>query len=436
VLAEYNDLMRFALLGNHPDGLDFVRALLDTGRHELVAYSGPASGAADLRERGVTVRPIGDIEEILANPAVEAVIVASRIPDRAEHLRRALQSERHVLCVHPADQTPDIAYEGAMIQGDTRQVLLPLLPWTLHPGVARLRQLTRGPDTALGKIGLIEMEIASTARVLVETDPVRHRPAVPGWDVLRALGGEIAEVSALVSGEELTSDLPLLLTGQFEGGTLFRGSYLPDKPEPAWHIRVSGESGKAELIFTRGWPGPARFCRHDPAGARHEESWDSWDPWPTLVLVFEVAAGLRPAGETLPARPAPLPAPAEAITAERPAPHLLPGELPPLVWQDEVRCLELDAAVRRSVHYRRVSVMEYQEATEEAGFKGTMTLIGCALLWGILALLIVSVWVPRAGWLIPPVLVMFLLLQLFRWIIPGNKPPVRTEPGPSREVRP
>jgi predicted dehydrogenase len=414
-------VMRFALLGNHPDGLDFIRALVETGRHELAAYCGPVAGAEALRERGLPIHPSGDLEEVLADPAVEAVVVASRIADRAEHLRRALQSERHVLCAHPADQTPDTAYEAAMIQADTRQVLLPLLPWTLHPGVARLRQLLHDRDTPLGKIGLIEIEIASTGRVLSDTDPVRQRPAVPGWDIFRALGGEIAEVSAFATGEELTAAQPLLLTGRFEGGVLFRGSYLPDRAESVWHIRMSGEDAKVELVFTRGWPGPARFCRHEAAGARQDESWETWDPWPTLVRVFEAAAGLWPTTGPLPPRPAPANTPPDAITAEKPGPHILAGELPPLSWQDEVRCLELDAAVRRSVHYRRVSVMEYQEATEEAGFKGTMTLVGCGLLWSILFLLILSVWAPRAGWLIGPVLVIFLFLQLFRWIIPRSQ---------------
>jgi hypothetical protein len=158
------------------------------------------------------------------------------------------------------------------------------------------------------------------------------------------------------------------------------------------------------------------------AGLPHEESWGSWDPWPTLVRLFETAAGLRTAAVRAPARPTPsVPTPPDAITAEKPTPQVLAGELPPLTWQDEVRCLELDAAVRRSVHYRRVSLMEYQEATEEASFKGTMTLVGCSLLWGILFLLILSVWAPRAGWLIGPVLVVFLALQIFRWIIPSGK---------------
>src|SRR5262245_29554353 len=108
--------MRFALLGNHPDGLALATALAASGRHELLVYSGPAAGAGELRARGMVLRTTGDMEEVLAAPAVEAVIVASRAGNRAEHLRRALQSERHVLCVHPADRSPDIAYEAAMIR--------------------------------------------------------------------------------------------------------------------------------------------------------------------------------------------------------------------------------------------------------------------------------------------------------------------------------
>src|SRR5262249_54360610 len=54
------------------------------------------------------------LEEVLADPAVDAVIVASPLPERAAELRRALQSERHVLCAYPPDATPDAAYEAAM----------------------------------------------------------------------------------------------------------------------------------------------------------------------------------------------------------------------------------------------------------------------------------------------------------------------------------
>ena len=90
-------------------------------------------------------------------------------------------------------------------------------------------------------------------------------------------------------------------------------------------------------------------------------------------------------------------------------------------WQDAIRCLELDDAARRSVQRRRASTLEYPEATEEVGFKGTMTLVGCGLLWLVLLLAILSYWVPYLGWLIAPVLVFFLALQLLRWVIPRGR---------------
>ena len=69
--------MRFALLGDHPDGLDFVRALLASGRHDLISYAGPSPGAEYLRRWGVRPRLVGDSEELLADPAVEAVVIAA-----------------------------------------------------------------------------------------------------------------------------------------------------------------------------------------------------------------------------------------------------------------------------------------------------------------------------------------------------------------------
>src|SRR5688500_17339769 len=102
--------MRFALLGDHPDGLDMARALVDSGRHELAVYSGPALGAERLRRWGIEPAQVGDLEEVLADPLVECLIVAGSPALRAGRLRRALHSERHVLCVHPPDSKPDLAY--------------------------------------------------------------------------------------------------------------------------------------------------------------------------------------------------------------------------------------------------------------------------------------------------------------------------------------
>src|ERR1043166_4789232 len=130
-------LMRFALLGDHPDGLDVTRALVESGRYELAVYAGPPAGGKQLARWGLAPPRQGDLEEVLADPAIDAVIVATPLANRAAVLRRALQSERHVLCVHPADRTADIAFEAALLQRDTGCVLLPLLPEAVPPAVAR-----------------------------------------------------------------------------------------------------------------------------------------------------------------------------------------------------------------------------------------------------------------------------------------------------------
>jgi len=92
--------MRFALLGTHPDGIDMACALVETGRHDLVAYTS-AEPVPDhiLRRWGPDARRLHDLEDLLADPAIEAVIVAGTPANRMVQLRRALQSERHVLCV-------------------------------------------------------------------------------------------------------------------------------------------------------------------------------------------------------------------------------------------------------------------------------------------------------------------------------------------------
>lgn len=379
--------MRFALLGNHPDGLLMARALVGSGRHELAAYAGPKTGADQLKQAGITCQTVGDVEEILADPQVLAVIVAGKLADRPAQLRRALQSERHVLCIHPADKSPDIAYEAAMIQADTKQVLFPLLPESLHPAIRRLAELLRARQPGQG---MIELIVESPGEFLAgeAADP---RPALPGWAVLRALAGEVAEVSAFAEQEQVSPGMPLVLAGKFEQGGLFRSTYLPARPQPLWRLSSMG-TFRAELVFPEGLAGPARLNWPGETGTGQEETWDAWDPWPALVAAFEAQVARGPA-------------------ARQPAP-------PPPIWQDAIRSLELDDAVRRSIKYRRCTTLEYQEASEEVGFKGTMTLVGCGLLWLLLLLVILSNWFPYLGWLIIPILAIFILMQMLRWIIP------------------
>jgi predicted dehydrogenase len=386
-------------------------ALAETGRHQIVAFS--ARLPDDIRQRWPGARSVRDLEEVLADPAVDAVLVAGHIGDRPLQLRRALQAERHVFCVHPPDRTPELAYEAGMIRQDVRCVLLPILGDGLHPAVRRLAEFidrvppgveARGP---LGAFRLVEVEHASPGEVLEEMDAALGKPSFPGWDVLRRLGGEIAEVSAFAAAEEMLPGEPVLLAGRFERGGLFRTTLLPRQPADRRRFTLVGERGQAELLFPNGGDGPARLGWRDQTGEWHEEYWDAWDARPALIEAFE--ARLKPS---------------HAVRSE--AVSLVPTmardtDRADLDWADTTRALELDDAARRSITRRRTSPLEYPEATEQVGFKGTMTLAGCAIFWLVLVLLIVSVWVPVVGWLIVPLLVIFLGLQFLRYAVPEKE---------------
>lgn len=388
--------MRFALLGDHPDGLDMARALVASGRHELAAYTGQPAGAESLGRWGLAPRVIRDVEEILADPTIEAILVASPLTDRPTHVRRSLQSEHHVLCVHPIDQTPDTAYEAALLQGDTGRVLLPLLAEALHPAFTRLAEFVQAQKDY--SFLYLHMERDSADALVIEHQTPGQKPSLRGWDVLRTLGGEVAEVFALSSGEQLDAEGLLVLSGRFERRGLFQVTLLPSQSLAHWHVAVVGSRGRAELAFPEGWPGPCSSIWQDKAGEAREEQWETWSPWPALVELFEQTVA------RLPSR--------SGVSANSPT---------PLTWQTAVRSLELDDAVRRSIERRRVSTLEYPEATDEVGFKGTMTLVGCALLWVSLLLFILSAWVSWLKWAIVPLLIVFLGLQLLRWIVPSSR---------------
>jgi predicted dehydrogenase len=403
--------MRFALLGDHPDGLEMACALVRSRRHALVAYSGPADGVKRLRDAGAAPTVVGDAEEILADPGVEAVIVASNLTSRAAQLRRALQSERHVVCVYPPDLGPDVAYEAAMIQADTGCLLLPLLPMLLHPALDRLAREIAAAGVGDDRIGLIEIRAAGSMSAAGTVAPV-------AWQILRAVGGDIAELSAYAGREHPEPTEPILVAGRFENGFLFQATCLAITQEDGVTVRLSSKQVEMELHLEAAGQ-HARLVRRDTVGELTEERWQDWDPWPVMVNTVDCALAIAEQHRAGSARQAAI------SSVERPldkGPQ--PREKVPS-WTDVIRLLEVDDEAGRSIQRRRASTLEHQEATEEATFKGTMTLLGCGMLWVMLAMLILSRWLPRLGAVILILLVVFLALQALRWVV--RRSPARVQ---------
>jgi hypothetical protein len=417
--------LNFALLGDHADGLDVTCALVDRG-HRLGVYWGPDPGRDFLRRRGLEPIRTNDLEEILADPAIELLIVAGPAGKRADVLRRALQSERHVLCVHPVDGKPDAAFEAALNQAASRQLLLPLLPEACHPAVERFRQLRSdlvGPS-------VMEFERWATETHLIDADT--DNPGLPGWDVLRRVGGEILEIFAQATGEELSPGQTLLMSGRFVDGGMVRMLYLPEQLQPRWRLSVGG-ARPIVLDFPEGWPGSATLEWLDESGQNRSESWPSHAPWTPIVEMTErlllghaVETGISVPSTAISSRRMPGPTDPGAALVEGDEASWTSAS-PRLGWTDAIRAIELDDAVRRSLRYRRAYQMDLQDASEEGNFKGTMTLVGCSMLWLVIGILFASIWVPQLGYVIFPALGIFLILQMLRWSLPRPRGP--DEPG-------
>ncbi len=397
--------MRFALLGDHPDGLAMARALVASGRHELAVYAGAAAAIEVLARDGIQPAHLRDPEEALASFGVEAVIVAGAPGRRAGPVRRALQSELHVLCVHPVSSV-NFAYEAALLQSDVHCVLLPLLPETLHPGIRRLREIARGLPS--GALRVIESERGFAEPFLMEGGRDGSQLGLPDWDVLRFLGGDIAEISVVSQGDDLTMDQTVILTGRFLEGPLLRATYSPNRQTPFWQMSLVGTANRTELVFPDGWPGRAELRQTNEAGQTTTETWEPFHPWAAMVEAFEATVK---DGQARRQKIEP------GVTDDT----NLASDRPRLGWMDEIRALDLDDAARRSAQHHRAVSLDFQEATEEASFKGAMTLLGCGLLWLTLLLAILSIWLPWMGWFVLPALGIFLMMQLLRWIVPGQK---------------
>jgi hypothetical protein len=276
------------------------------------------------------------------------------------------------LCVHPCSERPDAAYEAALIRDDTGRRLLPLLADGLHPAICFVRDIVsdekNGFRTADAPFRLLQSETWTKNTVEAEQFDL-------AWSALRQIGGEIVEVSGLVAAVEILNTLPLAATGVFERGGLFQATLLPNAYEERRRLTIHGDFAVAILDGPE-LDGSATLRWRGLGAEWKEQSWPALDRWQPIVGFIE----------------------AKDDASEE------------LTWQDEIRSLELADGLRRSVEKRRTSGLEYQEISEEVGSKGTLTLIGCAMIWLMLLIFMLSVWIPWVRWAIVPMIVGFLAL--------------------------
>ena len=134
---------RIAVVGAGAWGSNHVRVVSASPRCELSCIVDRDRVACE-KARTLASAPTSlDIDYILSDPAIDAVIVATPAPTHVGIARAALEAGKHVLVEKPLALSEADAIELAAVAARTPRVLLVGHLMVYHPAVIRLRELLR-----------------------------------------------------------------------------------------------------------------------------------------------------------------------------------------------------------------------------------------------------------------------------------------------------
>ena len=386
--SERVDAMKFLIVGDGPEELAWARTLIEHPEHELWAT------CPELKEFPEIPSTV-DLDQALATQGVEAVIVGGAPDIRGECLRRTAAAGLPCICLHPPGENADPYYQIALSHQETGAVVVPDLPARLHPAVASFSKAMASAE--LGEFRGLRYDVPAAAG---EHDLAGHTfPKTV--DVMRLLLGEIEAVTA--TGDPPGDRPALSLVVQLRAQDSRRGEVRIEtaSTEPA-RLVLSAADGTLTLEHAPAFLGPSRLIRRSARDGQSVVDIPAWDAKNAILgTLISLVAG----------------APAH--------PDLLDG----------TRAMELSEAVPRSLRRGRTVDLFYEEMSEAGNFKSVMTGVGCGLLVAIL-LLVPAVmaakalgweWATYVLWLIPPILVLFLMLQFLRLGLKRSRPGVRTD---------
>ncbi len=179
------------------------------------------------------IRAHGSYDELLADPGVEAVYIATPHPSHAEWCLRAARAGKHILCEKPLTMNHAEAAAVAEAAREAGVFLMEAFMYRCHPLTARLVQLVR--EGALGEVGSIQAVFSFRAPFRSESR--LFDKALGGGGILD-VGCYAASIARLVAGAavgrpfadfesfagfgrlhpETGADLYAVASGRFPGG--------------------------------------------------------------------------------------------------------------------------------------------------------------------------------------------------------------------------
>jgi predicted dehydrogenase len=383
--------MNVLILGNGSEERAWAEWLLAGREHRLIAaYPGfVGSALADIPSAR-------DLDDALARAGVDAAIVGGPIEERGENLRRAAAEGLAIICLHPPGADSEAYYQVALSRAETGAVIVPDLPFRLHPGVDSLAHLMKSGE--LGAFRGLRLEFpcgeqgTDLARVVI--------PRIV--DVVRALIGEIEALTATGDPPGQGPDLELIV--QLRAAEARRAelrTWFTTNGEPA-RLILTAVNGSLTLEFDPLFQNSSRLIRRIQSHGDEQVDLEAWDPHEAIFAILTGSSGRRE-------------------STDSPSPNL----------HDATRAMELAEATVRSLRRGRTVDLHYEQISEESNFKSVMTSTGCMILVGALFAVMFALagpplgyqWTIYIAYLIPPILVIFIVLQTLRLAVKKPESP-------------
>ena len=417
--------MKIGILGCDDHILAIAVAAVEGGHSLSPAYDVPDELPTILS--GIDRQPREQWQGLLEDEVCDAVLVGvdGWSEHRAEQVRTLVQAGRTILIGHPTSLSMLWAYELDMILADSSATVIPALATRHHPFIYSLKNLVEQSIAGNGPLGPIESLQFERRQPDRDQDSVLTSFARDA-DVIRVLIGDPSRLMALGGGDAGWANLAVGLSG-------------PDQVSVRWQV-AKGNTRELtiQLICERG-----RLCIDIPEQAcgvwavTQQTDADVSNPlpaFPTETVAFQPAEVLL---ELL----------LHAVTGD--ADNRSNSSIPPAMWPDAARTIELAETIPRSVKKGRGIDLHQEEFSELGTFRGTMASLGCGIIMAGLFILFLATLVGgvarAAGWTfgerlaaiwpyaILTTLILFLILQLLPFLLPkdsGNSDeskPLRSE---------
>jgi len=252
-------MLRAAIVGMGWWGQNLVKSSQGKGDVQFIAGTTRTLGKAEDFAREQNIRIVADFDAVLADPDVEAVVLATPHSQHGAQVRRAAAAGKHVFCEKPFTLTAADA-EGAIAAAEGAGIVLAVgFNRRFHPNMAELRARVR--DGRLGDIVTCIGEQSAFANYVYSSGDETWRataeeaPAgamtgigIHTVDSMIGLFGRVLDVHAVASqrhAPHILDTTNVLL--RFEAGlaaTIFC-SYVT---APNYRLAVYGSKGIAEIL--------------------------------------------------------------------------------------------------------------------------------------------------------------------------------------------